>query len=245
MNGRATRTPNHKDEPAYKRIQRVIRRRIEVGELKPGDVVDSERELAKLHSVSLMTARHALADLAQEGVVERRHGAGTFVAPPQILFNKLLSYSEQMSSVGLPARSRIVSSSVVNREHEIAARFGLSPTSPLVRIERVRYAGDEPVALEVCYVSDDECHPLLNAPLEKASLFTTLERECDIELAYADEEVDATNADQRIAKLLNIPNGSPLLRIRQLIFSTKGRATVYMLGLYRSGRHTLKIRRFR
>jgi len=245
MNGRVTRTQNHKDEPAYKRIQRAIRRRIEIGELKPGDVVDSERELAKLHSVSLMTARHALADLAQEGVVERRHGAGTFVAPPQILFNKLLSYSEQMSSVGLPARSRIVSSSIVNREHEIAARFGLSPTSPLVRIERVRYAGDEPVALEVCYVSDDECHPLLNAPLEKASLFTTLERECDIELAYADEEVDATNADQRIAKLLNIPNGSPLLRIRQLIFSTKGRATVYMLGLYRSGRHTLKIRRFR
>ncbi len=80
---------------------------------------------------------------------------------------------------------------------------------------------------------------------KKGSLFATLERECDIELAYADEEVDATNADQRIAKLLNIPNGSPLLRIRQLIFSTKGRATVYMLGLYRSGRHTLKIRRFR
>jgi GntR family transcriptional regulator len=245
MNGRVTRAQNHKDEPAYKRIQRAIRRRIEIGELKAGDVVDSERELAKLHSVSLMTARHALADLAQEGVVERRHGAGTFVAPPQILFNKLLSYSEQMSSVGLPARSRIVSSSIVNREQEIAARFGLSPTSPLVRIERVRYAGDEPVAIEICYVSDDECHPLLNAPLEKASLFATLERECGIELAYADEEVDATNADQRIAKLLNIPNGSPLLRIRQLIFSTKGRATVYMLGLYRSGRHTLKIRRFR
>ena len=245
MNERTARTQNHKDEPAYKRIQRAIRRRIDAGELKPGDVVDSERELARLHSVSLMTARHALADLAQEGVVERRHGAGTFVAPPQILFNKLLSYSEQMSSVGLPARSRIVSSSIVNREHEIAARFGLSPTSPLVRIERVRYAGDEPVALEVCYVSDDECHPLLDAPLEKASLFSTLERECGIELAYADEEVDATNADQRIAKLLNIPNGSPLLRIRQLIFSTKGRATVYMLGLYRSGRHTLKIRRFR
>jgi GntR family transcriptional regulator len=69
--------------------------------------------------------------------------------------------------------------------------------------------------------------------------------QCGIELAYADEEIDAAQADQRIARLLNIPVGSPLLRIRQLIFSTKGRATVFVIGLYRSDRHTLKIRRFR
>ena len=52
-------------EPAYRRIQGAIRQRIERGSLKPGDVVDSERELAKVHDVSLMTARHALADLVQ------------------------------------------------------------------------------------------------------------------------------------------------------------------------------------
>ena len=87
---------HHNREPAYKRIQSSIRKRIDAGKLKPGDLVDSERELAKLHSVSLMTARHALADLAREGVVERRHGAGTFVARPKVHFNKLLSYTEQM-----------------------------------------------------------------------------------------------------------------------------------------------------
>ena len=245
MNEAAPKTQNQKDEPAYKRIQRAIRQRIDSGDLKPGDVVDSERELARINRVSLMTARHALADLAQEGIVARRHGAGTFVAPPLILFNKLLSYTDQRGRLGLAAHSRVVSSTVVKHEPEIAARFGLSPTSPLVRIERVRVAGDEPVALEVCYVSDDECHALLVAPLDRTSLFATLERECGIELAYADEEIDAAQADQRIARLLNIPVGSPLLRIRQLIFSTKGRATVFVIGLYRSDRHTLKIRRFR
>ena len=86
--------------PAYKRIRSVIWKRIEAGELKPGDMVDSERALARTHRVSLMTARHALADLAREGVVERRHGAGTFVATPKIHFNKLMSYTEQMASRG-------------------------------------------------------------------------------------------------------------------------------------------------
>jgi GntR family transcriptional regulator len=236
---------NHNGEPAYKRIQTSIRKRIDSGKLRPGDLVDSERELAKLHSVSLMTARHALADLAREGVVERRHGAGTFVAPPKVHFNKLLSYTEQMSSLGLTVRSRVVSSSLVTGEHEIAARLGLSHSGKLIRVERVRSAGDEPVALEVCYLSDAEFHALLDSPLDRSSLFSALERGRGIELAYADEEIDATDADHRIAELLAIPRGTPLLRIRQLIFSTTGRPTVYVIGLYRSGRHTLRIRRFR
>jgi GntR family transcriptional regulator len=245
MNKTVASTRTRKNEPAYKRIQAAIRERIDSGELKPGDVVGSERELARIHGVSLMTARHALAGLAQEGVVERRHGAGTFVAPPRIHFNKLVSYTEQTASLGLMPRSRILSSGIVKREQEIEAKLGLSPTTRLIRIERVRSAANEPVALEVCYLSAEEFQVVLDAPLDRTSLFGTLERECGIELAYADEEVDATYADHRISKLLSIPNGAPLLRIRQLIFSTKGRVIVYVTGLYRSGRHTLRIRRFR
>src|SRR5712691_3724616 len=89
--------------PAYKRIQGTILKRVESGQLKPGDAVNSERELAKIHRVSLMTARHALAGLEREGLVQRRRGAGTFVAPPKIHFNRLTSFTEQMSGRSLPA----------------------------------------------------------------------------------------------------------------------------------------------
>lgn len=237
--------PTRSEEPAYKRIQGAIRRRIDSGQLKPGNVVPSERELAKLHRVSLMTARHALTDLARDGIVERRHGAGTFVAPPKVHFNKLLGYTEQMASLGLTAHSRIISSAIVNREHEIAARLGLQPASRLGRLERVRLVATEPVALEICYWSADDFPALMEAPLDRVSLFNLIERDCGVEMAYADEEIDATDADQRTADLLSIPRGAPLLRMRQLIFSTSGRATVYVTGFYRSGRHTLRIRRFR
>jgi len=232
-------------KPAYRRIQNAIRSRIEAGHLKPGDLVESERGLAKIHRVSLMTARHALAELAREGMVERRHGAGTFVAPPKIHFNKLMSYTEQMASRGLSPRSRIVSSGVTCAEAEIAARLSLPAASDLIQVGRVRQAADEPFALETCYLSADEFPGLSIAALERGSLFNTLEHDYGIELAYADEEIDATDADQKTAELLDIPPGSPLLRIRQLIFSTRGKATIYVVGLYRSGRHTLLIRRFR
>jgi GntR family transcriptional regulator len=58
--------------PAYQKIQNAILRQIESGQLKPGDAVDSERELAKIHGVSLMTARHGLSMLEREGLVLRR-----------------------------------------------------------------------------------------------------------------------------------------------------------------------------
>jgi GntR family transcriptional regulator len=231
--------------PAYQRIQGSIRERIDGGELRPGDAVTSERELARIHSVSLMTARHALAGLEREGIVERRRGAGTFVAPPRIHFNKLMSYTEQMSSRGLAPNSKIITSKIVEDEEEIAARLNLPAASRMVKIERVRHTSEEPFALEICYLPADEFPGLVRAPLGRSSLFLTLEREYGVEITYADEQVDATAADVRVAQLLEVPRGSPVMRIRQVIHAANGKAVVYVIGFYRSERHTLFIRRFR
>ncbi len=231
--------------PAYKRIQATILKRIESGQLRPGDAVDSERELAKLHSVSLMTARHALADLEREGMVERRRGSGTFVAPPKIHFNKLMSFTEVLASRGLTGSSKTLSCGVVGEEPEISARLALPAGSRLLRLERLRLGADEPFAIETVYLSADEYPGLTRARLERTSLFSTLEREHGVTLAHADEEIDATSAEGRVADLLSVARGAPLLRIRQVIYSTTGEATLYVLGLYRSDRHTLLIRRFR
>ncbi len=237
---------NHRNgTPVYKRIQNAIRKRIESAELKPGDAVASERELARTHKVSLMTARHALAGLEREGVVERRRGAGTFVAAPKIHFNKLMSYSEHMSSRGLAPRSRVLVAKIIEQEAEVAARLGLPATSALVKIERLRQTGDEPFALETCYLPAVDFADLIDAPLGRVSLFATLEHDYGVELAYADEEVDATAAEANVAELLGVPRGASVLRIRQVIYSAKGKATIYGVGFYRSERHTLFIRRFR
>lgn len=233
------------DAPAYRRIQHELRKRIEAGELQPGDAVPSERELARKHEVSLMTARHALAALEHEGLVDRRRGAGTFVALPKIHFNRLSSFTENMASRGLPVRSRILCATIVDDEQEPAARLSLPAHSRLVKLERLRQSGEQPFAVETCYFSAADYAGLLSLPLDRRSLFTTLERDFGIELQYADEEVDATPASARIADLLGIHAGSPLLRMRQALFSTGGKATVYVIGFYRSDRHTLLIRRFR
>lgn len=231
--------------PAYQRIQSVIRKRIDSGQLQPGDSVPSERDLAKTHQVSLMTARHALAFLEREGIVERRRGIGTFVAQPKIHFNKLMSYTEQMAARTLSAAAKVLFAKIVDNENEAAARLSLPPTSRIIKLERLRHASGEAFALETCYLNAAEFPGLLDAPIARESLFGILERDYRVELGYSDEEVDATAADPRIAELLAIPRREPLLRIRQVIYSTKGKAIMYVLGFYRSDRHNLVIRRFR
>ena len=231
--------------PAYIRIQGAILKRIEAGQLKPGDAVESERLLAKNYGVSLMTARHALVSLEREGMVERRRGSGTFVAPPKIHFNKLMSFSEQLAGRSLSSASRVVYLKIVDDEHEIAARLSLPSNSRLLKLERIRMGADEPFALETCYLSADEFSGLSRLAVERGSLFSLLEREYGVEIAHADEEIDATLPDRTTARLLGIAAEQPLLRIRQTIYSTKGKPTVYVLGLYRADRHMLRIRRFR
>ncbi len=231
--------------PAYQRIQSSIRKRIDAGQLRPGDPVSSERDLAKLHQVSLMTARHALATLEREGLVERRRGIGTFVAAPKIHFNKLMGYTEQMAARGLTAGSKVLSLKTVDNEPEVAARLLLPENTPIVKLERLRHADQEPFALETCYLSQSEFPGLLDAPLERGSLFSWLESNYDVKLGYSDEEIDATAAEPQTAELLGVPRREPLLRIRQLIYSTKNKPIIFALGIYRSDRHNFVIRRFR
>jgi len=231
--------------PAYKKIQATIVKRIDSGQLKPGDAVDSERELAKLHQVSLMTARHALTALEREGLVHRRRGAGTFVAPPKIHFNKLTSFTEQMAGRSLTACSKVLTFGVVDNEQEVAARLALAANTRLLKVERLRLAADEPFAVETCYLPAEDFAGLTRSAVARGSLFSILEGTYGIQIAYADEEMDATAAAPATANLLQVARYEPLLRIRQVIYSTKGKAALYVLGLYRSDRHTLLVRRYR
>jgi GntR family transcriptional regulator len=156
-----------------------------------------------------------------------------------------MSYTEQMANRRLTAASKVLFARVIDNENEAAARLSLPPTSRVIKLERLRHSVGEPFALETCYLNAAEFSGLLDAAIGSESLFGILEHDCKVELGYADEEIDATTADPKIAELLAIPRREPVLRIRQVIYSTKGNPVMYVLGFYRADRHNLVIRRFR
>jgi GntR family transcriptional regulator len=231
--------------PAYRQIQESIRKRIESGELRVGDLVPPERELSKLHKVSLMTARHALASLEREGLVERRQGVGTFVSKPKILINELLSTTEQLAARGQSAKAKILSARTVDDEQEIVARLALPLESSLLKLERLRHADGAPFSLEVSYVSKTRFPDLLKNSFARESLFKILEARYNETLAYADEEIDAAMPDAKTARLLGVPKYQPVLRIRQIIYSASGMPLIYVMGFYRADRYSVAVRRLR
>src|SRR4029077_7791207 len=135
-----------------------------------------------------------------------------FVAPPKIHFNKLMSYTEQMSGRGLGASSKLLSLWLIDTQPEVAAPLGLPASSRLIKLERLRLGGEEPFAIETCYLSADDFSGLTRARPHRGPLFSILGHDYRLRIAHADEEVDAPTADPQTARLLGISPGSPVLR---------------------------------
>jgi DNA-binding GntR family transcriptional regulator len=150
-----------------------------------------------------------------------------------------------MAARGLAAASRVLSPIEIYNEQDIAARLELPVTSRLIKIERLRLGAGEPFALETCYLPAEQFGGLLQTGLLRGSLFYTLERDYGVKLSHADGVIDASIADHRSARKMGISHQLPLLRIRQVIYSSEDKATAFVLGLYRSDRHNLLIRRYR
>jgi len=147
-----------------------------------------------------------------------------FCGRAEIHFNKLMSYTEHMSSRGLAPRSRVLIAKVIQDEQEIAARLGLPAASRMVKNCAPPPDRGGTLCLETCYLPAAEFSKLVSAPLGRSSLFAALQHDYGVELAYADEEIDATAADANLAEMLALPLGAAILRIRQVIYSTKGKS---------------------
>lgn len=136
-------------QPLYQQLQRAIRTAIESRALGRDDALPAERDIATELAVSRITVRKALEGLVSEGLLTRRQGAGTFVAGRvEKNFAKLTSFTEDMKARGSRPHSQWISRSSGAVTPEESMILGLSPGSAVYRFTRIRYADDQPMALE-------------------------------------------------------------------------------------------------
>ena len=158
--------------PLYQQLQQAVREAIERQALKPDEALPPERDLAQALSVSRITVRKAFDGLVADGLLARRHGAGTFVAARvEKSFSKLTSFSEDMAARGRKATSSWLSRSEGAVTPEESLTLGLSPGTPVYRFSRIRHADGQPMALEYSTIPA-ACLPGLEAV--GASLYRAL-----------------------------------------------------------------------
>src|SRR5687768_866768 len=161
-------------QPLYQQLQRVLRDAIDRRILGPDDALPAERDLASEFEVSRITVRKAIDGLVTEGLLTRRQGSGTFVcARVEKNFSKLTSFSEDMRARGRTPRSVWMKKSAGTVTPEESLTLRSSPGTPVYRFQRIRFADDAPMALELATVLAS-CLPSLEAV--ETSLYEALER---------------------------------------------------------------------
>lgn len=215
---------------AYLRLRSAIRNLIERRKLEPGQALPGERELARTLAVSRVTVRKALAGLVEEGVLSQRHGAGTFVAERIIKpMSRLTSFTEDLRARGLDPRSEFFERGVGEVTPEESMAMNLSPGAEVARLHRVRYAGDEPLAIERSVVPAD----LLPDPmLVRDSLYEALATRGH-RPQRALQRLRAVPLSARHARLLHVPTGSAGLNVERRAFLEDGRVVEFTVSWYR------------
>ncbi len=221
-----------KEDPAplYLQLQRVLRDAIENHLIGEDDAIPPERDLAQDFDVSRITVRKAIEGLVGEGLLTRRRGAGTFVAPRvEKSFSKLSSFSEDMIARGRTPSSEWVSKSEGLVTPEEAFLLGLSPGTVVYRFQRIRYADGQTMALEHSTI------PAYCLPSEKAvsaSLYDALAK-TNHRPVRALQRLRAVTFTTDQAKRLGVKPGDAGLFIERRGFLADGRTCEFTQSYYR------------
>jgi GntR family transcriptional regulator len=227
--------------PQYRRIEQALRERI--SRLRPGERLPSDLELCEEFGVSRMTARNAMQRLAEEGLVAREPGRGSFVAEPPAhrRANRLMTFSQEMRRRGLRPTSRVLVQVIRPSTPDEAASLGVQPTEPIVHLRRLRSADGAPIAIESTVLVGSCAAAVMTADLEIGSLHEALLRG-GIVLRRGTGTIVAAAATAEDARLLAIRVGDPLLVERRVIADGHGRRIEATESRYPADRYALDVR---
>jgi GntR family transcriptional regulator len=216
--------------PLYLQLQQLIRDAIGNQVLNQGEAIPPERDLALEYDVSRITVRKAIGGLVEEGLLTRRRGAGTFVAERvEKSFSKLSSFTEDMAARGRSASSSWISRAAGKVTPEEAMALGLSPGAAVLRFARIRYADDEPMALEFSTIAG---YGLASVDVVGESLYTALEAAGNRPVR-ALQRLRAVPFGGEHARMLGVDPGHAGLLIERRAFLRDGRPVEVTRSYYR------------
>jgi GntR family transcriptional regulator len=225
-------------KPAWVQIEEHLADLIESGQLARGERLPAERDLARALSVSRMTVRQALASLAARGLVERGVGRGTFVRESRKVVHDLTrvaGFTAEVERQGLEASARILAAGEQPAPGHVALALGIDAGAPVVRLERVRLGGDQPMTLEDTWVPSERFPGLLEHDLS-GSLYSLMRERYDLGPVSATERLEPVAARSHEAAALGVHEGSPLMLVERVAFAADGTAVEFARDRHRGDR---------
>jgi GntR family transcriptional regulator len=232
-----TRVINEGPRPKHAQLSDVLAD-LATRELGPDAAIPSERELMAAYDVSRATVRKAIESLIAEGLLHRIHGKGTFVATPRLESRlHLASFSQDMRRRGLTPSTRLLRIELDEPAADVAEALGLGADRAAWRLDRVRLADGQPIALENGWypralLPDLDRHDL------SGSLYELFAGVYGHTIDSAEQTLWGETADASTARHLDAPVNTPLLVFRR-VSCAADRPLEYVVSRYRGDRYQI------
>jgi GntR family transcriptional regulator len=207
------------NSPLYAQLARKLGQAVREGQYLANEALPSERLLSESLGVSRVTARKAIDQLVDQGLIVRRQGSGNYIAPRfEQALTRLSSFSEELSRRGYRPSSQWLKRAITAATPEEQLSLNLNINAKVARLERLRLADDVVMAYEVSVLPVS----IVNRPTDiEGSLYQYLEEFSHVPVR-AVQHIRALNAHGKLAERLGIAEGQAVLFITRLGYLESG-----------------------
>ena len=224
----------------------MIKEKIKEGDYKSGEKVPSEAELQKELSISRTTARNALKELVNEGILETHQGKGTFVCKEKLShpLPNLTSFTEDIKNKGFKPGAEVIENRLINPEKYIGEQLDFADSDRVYYLKRLRTIDGEAVGIHEAYLNAQllEGRDFTEIDFAEKSLYRTLESEYGIKIGEAEETIEASPSAEKVSRLLNIPDSFPVLILNRKTYTEDGKPLEYVKIIYRADRYKYHVK---
>lgn len=227
-------------EPFYRQLSQILRTQIDNGDYKADEAIPPEEKLAEQYSLSRVTVRKAIQLLADEGLVIRQPGKGTYVTarPFEEKQRTLRGFAELLADNPQQVME-VVSFEVLPSNETVAALLDMPVGEPVLRIKRRHVVQAQPVALAIIHLPYRFGRMLTPDDICTTPIYELITSKTDQHIERATQRISAVGATADVAELLQVRADSPLLLVRRVTYSTTGDALEYIQLYYPGGKHEL------
>lgn len=232
--------------PLYHQLKADIQAKVASGELQPDQQLPGERHLELQYGVSRTTVRQAITELVHEGVLERRHGVGTFVAHRRVKqsLSSLMGFAETLYEQGLPVRIEVLEKGAATPPAQAAKALDLAAGAYCSHVSRRFWLNNAPLYIDNIYLPDSIGALVMNAPLESEPIYSIVERH-GYRIADGVQTIRAVSLARSEAALLECKTGLPGLLVERTTYLDNGVPLEYSVSLYRGDRYEYKTKLMR
>ena len=211
----------------YGKLAQALRDRILQGEWGPGEFIPAESALAQSYGVALGTIRQALSLLVEDGVLQRRHGKGTFVTKgvdgaSMMRFFRFRGLDE---SASIKPHSQILSSRLRRANRQESLLFGVDQGEQVIQVERLRSLDEEPCLLETIVLPLPLFGALADSDIHTWDdlLYPMYQQRCGVVIHKTQDTLSFSQLNGSQAKRLKLSVSHPCVLVERQAFDIAGR----------------------